>query len=299
MVPQHLVVLGATGNIGSQLTHALLAQGYHVTAVARTSARLDALQQAGASTAPGDVRDVNFLTQALGGADGAFLLLPPNVQAPDVLADMRQSAEIIAEAVRAAGLRRAVSLSSDRAHQPLNNGPLFLEQEARLDGIAGLHVAHLRPAFFMDNLLAQIGLIKRLGSMATAMRPDLHLPMVATKDIAAKAAELLGGGAFENHSRHCLLGPRDYSMQEAAAIIGPAIGQPDLRYLQTSYEQARQGLLHAGMSASMADLFEEMVRTSNASREAAGGERTAASATPTTLEEFARTVFAPAFQRAQ
>ena len=101
MTRQHFIITGATGHIGSQLTHALLAQGHRVRAMARASERLDGLRQAGAATAPGDVHDVAFLTQTLRGANGAFLMLPPNVKAPDVLADMRQSAEAIAQAGRA------------------------------------------------------------------------------------------------------------------------------------------------------------------------------------------------------
>lgn len=47
--PKNIVVLGATGNIGTALVHELLKKGHHVTAVARPSARLDALAQAGAT----------------------------------------------------------------------------------------------------------------------------------------------------------------------------------------------------------------------------------------------------------
>lgn len=298
MSSQHLVITGATGHIGSQLVHALLAQGHRVTAVARPSERLDALGQAGATVAAGNLLDTAFLTQVLHGADAAFLMIPPNGKAADVLADMQQGGEALAQAVQAAGLRQAVSLSSARVDQPVGNGPLFVAQEARLNAIAGLAVAHLRPAFFMDNLLSNIGMIQRLGGVASTMRPDVSLPMVATRDIAAQAAELLGG-ALTGTSVHYLLGPRDYSMQEVTVAFGQVIGQPDLPYHQLGYDQARQGMLKAGMSPSMADLMEEMIRTQNEGRVVERDRRTAASATPTTIEQFAQTVFAPAFQRAQ
>ena len=267
--------------------------------MARPSPRLDALWQVGAAAAPGNLHDVAFLTQVLRMADAAFLMIPPNGTAPDVLADMQQGADALAEAVQAASLRRAVNLSSARADQPVGNGPLFLRQEGRLNAIDGLAVAHLRPAYFLDNLLANVSLIKRLGGVASAMRPDLPLAMVATKDVAAKAAGLLGGSAPEPHAVHYLLGPRDYSMQEAAAIIGQAIGRPELPYVQLSYERAEQGALRAGMSASMAGLLNEMIRVMNEEKKVVRNVRTAASTTPTTLEAFAQTVFAPAFQCVQ
>ena len=299
MTAQHLVVTGATGHIGTQLVHILLAQGHRVTAVARPSPRLDALAQAGATVAAGDIQDVAFLTTALHGADAAFLMAPPDVKAADVLAHHEEVSVGLAQAVQLAGLRRVVNLSSVLADQSASNGPAFRRQEERLDGLAGLTVAHMRPAYFMDNLLAQVGLIKRMGSAGSATRPDVRLPMVATKDIAAKAAELLGADNFDNHAAHYLLGPRDYSMQEATAILGQAIGQPALRYVQFSYDQARQGLLQAGMSESMAHLMEDMVRASNEGQEVKPGVRTPASTTPTTLEEFAQTMFVPAFQQAK
>lgn len=151
----------------------------------------------------------------------------------------------------------------------------------------------------MDNLLANVGMISRLGGVASALRPDVSFPMVATQDIAAKAAELLGSGPLQGQTVHYLLGPRNYSMQDATAAIGQAIGRPDLPYIQLSNDQARQGMLQAGMSASLVDLMAEMIRTQNEGKVIVRDVRTAASTTLTTLEAFAQAVFAPAFQRVQ
>lgn len=132
-----ITVLGATGNIGTALVHHLLQQGHQVTAVARPSARLDALAQAGATTKAGNAHDVPFLTDALRGADAAFLMIPPNVTTPDVLARMDQIGEATAQAVRAAGLKLAVHLSSIGADEPAGTGPVLglHRQEAHLNAI--------------------------------------------------------------------------------------------------------------------------------------------------------------------
>ena len=295
-----ITVLGATGNVGTALVHHLLGQGHQVTAVARPSARLDALAQAGATVQAGDAHDVDFLTEALRGADAAFLMIPPNVAAPDVLAHMKQIGEATARAVRESGLKQAVHLSSIGADQPAGTGPVvgLHHQEARLNAINGLTVAHLRPAYFMENLLASVGMVQHMGIMGGAMRPDLQFPMVATKDIAAKAAELLSGDSLENHAVHYLLGPRNYSQQEATAAIGQAIGRPELPYVPCSYDDAKKGMIGAGLSESMASLYEEMTRNMNEEKVMVREPRTAASTTPTTLQEFAETVFAPVFKAA-
>jgi len=295
-----ITVLGATGNIGTALVHHLLGQGHHVTAVARPSARLDALQAAGATTKAGDAHDVTLLTEALRGADAAFLMIPPNVTSPDVLGHMQQIGAATAEAVRAAGLRNAVFLSSIGADQTSGTGPVMglHHQEARLNAIEGLTVAHLRPAYFMENLLPSIGMIQHMGINGSAMRPDLQFPMVATKDIAAKAAELLTADKLENHSVHYLLGPRNYSLTEATTAVGQAIGRPELPYVPFSYDDAKGGMVQAGLSENMAELYIEMTRHMNEGGAMATQPRTTASTTSTTIEEFAREVFAPAFQGA-
>ena len=296
---KHIVVTGATGNIGTALVHTLLQQGHRVTAVARPSHRLDALREVGATTQAGDLHDTALLTEALRGADAAFLMVPPNITAPDVLEHMRQVGESIAQAVRAAGLKQVVHLSSIGADQPAGTGPVVgvHRQEARLNAINGLQVAHLRPAYFMENLLANIGLIQHMGIVGSAMRPDLSFPMVATKDIAAKAAGLLDQG-FEPGSVHYVLGPQNYTMQQVAQALGQVLGRPDLPYVQFPYDQAKQGMLQAGLSADMANLYDEMTRTMNEEKAMVNEERTTAVASPTTLQEFAETVFAPAFQGA-
>ena len=299
--PKNLVVLGATGNIGTALVHNLLAKGHHVTAVARPSTRLAALTQAGATAAGGDLQDTFFLTGVLRGADAAFLMVPaPDVAAPNPLNLYNQLGDVIARAVRDSGLPQAVQLSSISADLDAGTGPIvgLHHQEARLNAIAGLTVAYLRPAYFMENLLANVGMIQHMGIMGSAMRPDLPFPMVATKDIATKAAELLDARNFDNHSVHYLLGPRNYSLAEATTAIGQAIGRPELPYVSFSYEDAKQGMLRVGMSENMTDLYNELTRNMNEEKVAVHEERTAARTTPTTLEEFVHTVFVPAFEGA-
>ncbi|GAA4378742.1 NmrA family NAD(P)-binding protein [Hymenobacter koreensis] len=274
--------------------------GHRVTAVARASNRLNALQAAGAETKAGNLQDTAFLTEALQGADAAFLMIPPNVGAPDNLAYQDEVGSSIAAAVRAAGLRQAVNLSSIGAELEAGTGPIVgvHRQEKRLNAVEGLNVVHLRPAYFMENLLAGIPLIQGMGINGSATRPDVAFPMIATQDIAARAAEVLTTGVPAGHSEQLLLGPRNYTNQEATAIFGQAIGRPELPYVQFPYDQAKQGMMGAGLSESMANLYIEMTQNLNEGRIMQSEVRTPENTTPTTLEQFAEQVFAPAFQGA-
>jgi uncharacterized protein YbjT (DUF2867 family) len=146
----------------------------------------------------------------------------------------------------------------------------------------------------MENHLANIGLIKSAGVNGGTIKADRRFPMVASRDIGAVVAETLAGRAFSGRSVRYVLGPRDYSPAEATRVLGAAIGRPDLKYVEFPEADARQGMIGAGLSASVADMFLEMNRALSAGLIKVE-PRTAANTTSTTLEEFAKTVFAPAF----
>lgn len=295
----HIVtVIGATGNIGRALVGQLLKNGSKVRAVGRGQDKLAPLLRSGAEIRAGSLEDQAFTTNALRGADAAFLMIPPHYNAPDMRADQRRMGASLIEAVKKSGIQRVVVLSSAGGDLAAGTGPILAlhEFENAVRDIAGLSAVILRPTYFMENHLGSIGLIKHAGINGSSMRPDTRLAMVATRDISAVAAELLSTPTFTGISVREILGPRDYSMQEATAILGAAIGKPDLAYVQFSDGDFKKGLEGAGFSANAADLFVEMNAAFNAGTIQATVRRSPANTTATTLEQFAREVFAPAFQ---
>ena len=296
----HLVtVMGATGNIGRALADRLLKNGIKVRAVGRGHDKLAPLMQSGAEIRAGSLEDRAFTTDALRGANAAFLMIPPPYNVPDMRAEQRRIGASLIEAVKKSSIQRVVVLSSAGGELSAGTGPILAlhEFENAVRDIAGLSAVILRPTYFMENHLGSIGLIKHAGINGSSMRPDTRLPMVATRDISAVAAEILSTPTFTGISVREIPGPRDYSMQEATAILGAAIGKPDLAYVQFSDGDFKKGLEGAGFSANAADLFVEMNAAFNAGTIQTTARRSPANTTATTLEQFAREVFAPAFQR--
>ncbi len=294
----HLVTItGATGHVGKALAEQLLQSGVKIRAVGRDANKLAPLTARGAEARAGDIENTAFLTEAFLGADAVFAMTPPNLNAPDLAAHQLRTAASLVEALKAAGVPRVVALSSAGASLPSGTGPIagLHEFEERLKSIPGLSVVALRSTFFMENHLASIHLIKSAGINGSAARADVAVGMIATRDIAAAAAEYLTAPAFEGYTVRGLFGPRDYTYPEATAILGAAIGKPDLAYVEFSYEDFRHGLLGAGFSASVADAYVEMYTAFNDGRIQSTMRRDASNTTPTTLEEFAREVFAPAY----
>ncbi len=293
-----IAITGATGHIGSALVHHLLKSGHQVRAISRASERLDALAAAGAETHVVDVTtDAAGLTNALRGTDAAFLMIPPNLAHPDVMAYYDQVIDTLDEAVRASGVKKVVQLSSLGSDRPTGTGPIVstYNLENRLRAIDGIDVLVLRPSYFMENLYASIGMIKGMGINGGAMRPDVAIPMIATEDIAAAAAERLDQLDFAGHEVQTLLGTRDYTMAEATQVIGQAIGKPELPYVPFPYADAEQGMVGAGLSPDMARLYLEMTRSVNEDGLFHNEPRDARTDTPTSLETWVSRAYAPAF----
>lgn len=294
-------ILGATGNIGRKIANILIGGGEHVRLVARSADRLRPLVGPRAEAFTGDVLSPTFLRQAFKGSDAVFTLIPPNLTAQDFLAYADAAGESIVRAVKDAGVKHVVNLSSIGAGLPGGTGPItgLHRQEERLNRIPGLSVLHLRPAYFMENLLMGIDLIRTKGINGSAVRGDLAFPMIATRDIARVAVERLVGRNFSGSSVVELLGQRDLSMTEATGVIGGKIGKPDLAYVMFPYDEAEKGLVAAGLSADMSRLYIEMTRAFNDGRIFGTVKRTTENTTPTSFEEFCDEVFVPAFRQAK
>ncbi len=188
-----------------------------------------------------------------------------------------------------------MALSTPGARLRIGLPAVLAELEDGLRSLSTTHVVVLQPMYYMENFLASIPLIREAGILGGAVKAELPLPMIATRDVAAVAAEHLADPRFHGHSVRRLLGPRDYTFREAASILGSAIGRPKLEYVEMPMESVRQALIGSGVSISAAEAFTAMVEALNSGEMLRGLARDASSRTPTTMEEFAATVFAPAF----
>jgi uncharacterized protein YbjT (DUF2867 family) len=287
------VVLGASGNTGSIITSTLLSKGAKVRVMGRDAVRLQRFVRKGAEAFTADVSDAAALTKAFRGARAAYLMLPPITSRED---QERQS-DAIAKAVKESGLRYAVNLSSYGAHVPEGTGPVagLHSSEEKLNAISGLNVLHLRAAYFMENNLAAIGMIREKGIFGHALLPHLKLPMIATRDVGDYTARRLLDLDFSGKQARELLGERDLSMTEATAVIARGIGKPDLRYEQFPYDQMQGALTQMGFSPKKAAVYIEMFKAINAGVLAALKPRSLENTTPISFEKFVQDVFAAAY----
>jgi len=292
-----IAVVGGSGNVGAPLARTLLARGVRVRVIGRSRERMEPLVARGAEPFAGSVDDVKFLAAAFRGADAVLAMIPPDPRSEEPVERGRRLAEAMAAAVQVARVQRVVTLSSVGAELPEGTGPIRTLHglEQRFDQTPAIHLVHLRPSFFFENFLAAIPLIRHSGLNGSAFGPDVSLDMNAARDVADAAAAHLAAPDFTGRTVHELHGPRSYTHREATAILGAAIGRPELPYQQFSYEDFIRAMVSAGLALATATLYAEMCRGFNEGRIHPRAPRSTATTTPTSLEEFARSVFAPAF----
>jgi uncharacterized protein YbjT (DUF2867 family) len=295
------VVTGASGHTGQRVAERLLAEQKSVRVVGRSPERLEPLTRRGAEPWIGDLADDTRLGEAFQGAEAAYLMLPPHPAATNYRTFQDRVSDLLAAAIQNAGLTHVVSLSSFGADKVSGTGPVaglhYLEQV--LNQIPGLNVLHVRAGYFMENTLAQIGIIKTIGVVAGPLRQEVELPMIATRDIGEFAAKALLKLDFVGHETRELHGARDVSMAEVASIIGAAIRRPHLSYKQLPDDQVREALVETGMSRDVAGLILEMSRAINTGHMVALEKRSKENTTPTSYEQFVKEVFVPQFKGKQ
>lgn len=282
------VIMGASGNTGHIVAENLLAREQKVRVFGRNPAHLQAFAAKGAEIVVGDVTDTAALTKAFDQADCAYVMIPPDITSKDPLGYSNRVSDAIAAAVQNAGTQSVVALSSIGADKTSGTGPVLglhhLEQ--KLNQISSANVLHLRAAYFMENTLPQANAIHKMGYSVGPLRPDLKVPMIATRDIGTAAADALLHPTASGKQTRELLGQRDLSYTEVAAVLGNAIGKPDLKYVQLDDEQARGAMVQMGMSDQSARLILEMAAALNSGYMRALEPRTRENTTPTSYETF-------------
>ena len=293
------VVLGAGGNTGHVVATNLLAGGQKVRVVGRNAAHLQPLAAKGAETFIADLTDAGALAKAFDQADSAYVMIPPNPTSTDPLGYSNRVSDAIAAAVQKAATKSVVALSSIGADKDSGTGPVLglhhLEQ--KLNQIVGANVLYLRAAYFMENTLPQAGAIRKIGSAAGPLRADLKVPMIATRDIGAAAADALLHPSVRGKQTRELLGQSDLTYTEVATSIGRAIGKPDLKYVQLPDDLFRGFLVQMGMSDQFARLLLEMTAALNSGYMRALEPRTPQNTTPASFETFVAEAFVPAYQQ--
>ena len=289
-----IVVLTPTGSIGSQLVELLLSANETVRVVARDPEKLSPEVRDRIEVVQGSSDDEAVLDRALAGAESLFHVVPPFFRAPNVTEHYLQFTRPACAAMKRNGVTRVVTVSGVGRRVAAKAGAVSstFAKDHEFER-AGFHVRALWCPGFMENMLRSVESMRTAGVFAAPSRPDIKMPLVATRDIAANAARLLGDRSWTGPGGLAVLGPEDLSPNEVAAITSDVLGRP-IRYQQTPVEAYKAQFLKRGASEdfaqSLIDMYEAKDRGLDNSE-----PRTAETSSPTTYRQWCTEVLEPAF----
>jgi len=219
-------ITGITGNVGGEVARNLLAAGETVRGVVRDARKGESWARRGCDLVPADINDAAALTSAFKGADGVFVLVPPNFDPSPDFREARATAATLRSALGAAHPGRVVYLSTigAQAAQPnLLTQHTIIEQMLRELSIP---ITFLRPGWFMENSSWDVAPATKDGVISSFLQPlDKPVPMIATADIGRVAAQLLQE-TWSGHRVVELEGPSRVTPKQIAATFADLLGRP-------------------------------------------------------------------------
>jgi uncharacterized protein YbjT (DUF2867 family) len=238
-----ILVTGASGRIGVHLVRRLCASGHPVRVLVRSPERTHPFAGLKVETAIGDFEVPDTLPPAMQGVERLFLLSPVNPR----LAELESG---VISAAAEGGVRQVVKLSALGAAPdwpvPMPRWHWQAEQEIERSGLAW---THLRPTYFMQNLLGFAGPVAA-GTLQLPLA-SARVAMVDVRDIAEVAARALAedrhrGKVYE------LTGPAALGGRDLASGLAAVLGR-SVTYVDQPEEEARAGMISAGVPGWLAE----------------------------------------------
>lgn len=293
-----IAITTPAGHVGSVVADQLVQSGHKVRLLVRHPERVQALVERGATVAKGSLADKAFVRESTQKMDALFWLTPVDPRTPDYRREQNLLGENASAAVNANRIVRVVNLSSIGAHHESGTGVIagLHDVEEHLNR-TGAYITHVRAASFYENYFWQLDAIREAGSAFFALPPELPLPQIATGDIGLFVADRLLDESWRGRPVVELLGPEDLTMAGAAAAIGRGLGRP-VRHVEVSEAEERKALRALGLGESYTGGALEMHAGMRAGLVQQHDPRAEVSRGTTTLEDFARSVLAPALAAA-
>lgn len=238
-----ILVTTPTGNTGSMILQQLVEQGQQVRIFVRDPKKIPADILEKVEVATGSLLNESEFTKALQGCDTLYFCVPQSNTQEDVIAYYESFANVASSAVKNAGIRRVVYLSSSGKESNLQAGLITaLHKGEDIINQSGASVRALRCPVFYESILYQIISLKKTGVFFLPIDGNYKTPQVAVKDIASKAVEFLIDKTWTGVEGYAIHGPEDISYNEIALQMSELAEKP-IRFQRVSKKDYIKTLL--------------------------------------------------------
>jgi uncharacterized protein YbjT (DUF2867 family) len=267
-----ILVVGATGHVGTPLVEALVARGAEVKAASRHASPV-----AGATPVHFDFADEESLVHALEGVDRAFILAPTGQL--DVVS-------LLTPLIGAAIDRRVKIVLQTVIGVDADDSIPYRQIEIALERAAPTFVI-LRPNWFADNFHTYWLNDIRNGAIAVPAGGGKS-SFIDVRDIAASAAAALTTDRFDGRAFN-LTGPEALGYRDAAEILSKVAGR-SIGYRPVDDETFVAHLIDAGLPEAHARVLAAIFQPVRAGEtaEVTDAVRELTGKAPRSLETYAR-----------
>jgi uncharacterized protein YbjT (DUF2867 family) len=221
-----VLLVGATGSLGSKVVDELLKRGKNVRALVRPTTDASGLERRGVEIARGDMLDLDSLVVAMDGADAVITTAAGYTRGGKNAHDIDTIGNAnLAEAARRAGIRRFV-LTSILTSDQTPHVPHFWHKKVAEDKLEQLGVPFvaLRPGAFLDQIASAAGDPIDKGRLIWFGKTTVPLTFVHTSDLAAYLAAAVDADA-DDGERVDIGWDRPISVREVADLMGSRAGK--------------------------------------------------------------------------
>ncbi|MDC2954359.1 NAD(P)H-binding protein [Streptomyces gilvifuscus] len=287
------VVTTPTGQIGRQVVEGLLRAGEPVRVIVRDPSGLSAEVRERVEVVRGSHRELDACMEAFAGADTLFWVVPPTPRADSVVGYYEDSTRAACRAIGARGVKRVVTVSTAGHGIETNAGHLSASlAKDRMIEETGVSFRALQATAFMENLLWQTEAIRHQGAFFWPQPADRVLPVVATRDIAAKATELLLNASWDGRGGVPVVSPDALTPDGMARVVSEVLERP-VGYRQLSLDAYREAMIGHGASEAWAQGLVDMAVAQNDG--AYDEHHRTAVPSPTGFRQWCEEVLRPAF----
>ena len=288
-----IVVTTPIGKIGSKLVEDLLSGGAAVRVIARDPAKLAPDVRDRVEIVKGSSDDEGVLSETFEGSDSLFWVVPPSFRANNDEEYYLKFTQPACRAIKSCGVKRVVTVSGLGRGVQVKAGPVTASfaKDAEIEK-TGVNFRALWCPGFMENMLSSVATIKQDGVFYVPSPPDLKIPFVATRDIAAAGAKLLLDESWSGQGGQAVLGPEDLSYDDMASIMTDVLGKP-VRFQRITGEALKTQLISSGANEVFAQGVVDM-RAAKANGLDNTEPRTAGNTTPTSFRQWCEEVLKPA-----
>lgn len=230
---QTVLVTGAAGLIGQAVMTELLRRGYRVRAMTHRAQSMP--QHPMLTTFTGSITDPTFVTQAVAGASYVVHLAARKSDERDSMDVNECGAKVLAEAVKAAGVRRLVNISTQSVKLPVHG--LYARSKAAADRIleaSGIPMTTLRlSVVYADaesGILGSLVGFSKLPIVPVIGDGKVSFQPIHRDDAARAIAELMTNPDAEGKI-YDAGGPEVWTFDELLRECGKRTGKTNLRLL--------------------------------------------------------------------